>query len=180
LTCVFMVCKLSTVQRVVGELRRRRDRSERALPWAFGARCKRALFSEEVLQLGCVPCLPRRCPPPQWSLQLRSARAPSTSPGPPSPKVGSLHSSRCLARASLCVRRACLSRVRPCATRSPGVLGGGRGGQLGRSVAASAEVRASGKMRLQPLLGSHAEVDEKAPVPSPVLVDHPPSIAAHP
>jgi hypothetical protein len=58
--------------------------------------------------------------------------------------------------------------------------GGGRGGQLGRSVAASAEVRASGKMRLQPLLGSHAEVDEEAPVPSPVLVDHPPSIAAHP
>ena len=58
--------------------------------------------------------------------------------------------------------------------------GGGRGGQLGRSVAAwSAEVRASGKMRLQPLLGSHAEVDEtkkrrRSTVSPLVLVDHPP------
>lgn len=97
----------------------------RSILRAFGARCKRALFSEGALQLGCVPWLPPRFPPPQWSLQLRSARAPSTSPGPPSPKVGSLHSSRCLVRSRLCVRRAWLSRVSPCATGSPGVLGGG-------------------------------------------------------
>ena len=105
---------------------------------AFGARCKRALFSEGALQLGCVPWLPPRCPTPEWSLQLRSARAPSTSPGPPSPKVGSLNSRRCLARASLRVRHACLSRVSPCSTGSQrarcarratggGAEGGGRG-----------------------------------------------------